>query len=361
MNTLKRIFAIALCLLLTLTCLVGCHQKGEIAVKIDDIEFTSGYYACALVFSNSEARTKVEEELSKEGDLPDKIKYWDHKVEDTDYIKWVEKTTLETLKDIAAVKSLCKEAEVTLDAETESLSDANADYLWDYGYSELMENNGVSKETFKQYMRDSYLMDTYFEHIYGKGGEKEIAADQLNKQLADNYVLVNMLEVSFANLGEEEKTDKQNQFIAYENALKDGTKTFEEIYIEYNKISAEEHTHEEAEEGKMVPIDQHATVFGNADTNYASDHFETAKEMTVGDVKIITLEKEAGLVLLVKQDIAADPYYINEFDSTLRKEVVGEEHSNDIAEYGEKLDCVVNESSIKQFKVKKIEYPEATN
>lgn len=361
MNTLKRIFAITLCLLLTLTCLVGCHQKGEIAVKIGDIEFTSGYYACALVFADSEARVMVEEDLSEEGDLPDEIKYWNYKVEDTDYVEWVEKTTLDTLKDLAAVKTLCNEAEVELDAETISLSDANTDYLWDtYGYSELMENNGVSKETFKQYMRDTYIMEAYFEHLYGKGGEKEVAADEVSKQLTDNYVLVNKLEVSFTSLGDEEKEDKRTQFDVYQTALQNGTKTFEEIYLEYNNLSAEDHTHEEAEEGETTPLDNHATVLGNEDTSYASDHFETAKAMTVGEVKIITLEEDAGLVLLVKKDIAADPYYIEEFDMTLRQEIVGEDYNNDIAEYGEKLECNVNTSSTKQFKVKKIKYPETT-
>ena len=360
MKTLKRIFAIALCLALTLTCLVGCHQKGEISVKIGDVEFTSGYYACALVFADSEARAKVEETLSAEGDLPDEIDYYKQKIEKTDYVEWVEKTALETLKDMAALKTLCKEAKVELDAETKATTDSNSDYLWDtYGYSALMENNGVSKETFKQYMRDSYLFDEYFEYLYGKDGEKAVAADKLSKQLADNYVLVNKLDVSFSNLKAEEKTDKTNQFAAFEKALKEGTKTFEQVYLEYNNQSAEDHKHEEPKEGEKAPLDPHATVLGSEETSYASDHFKTAKEMAVGDVKVITLEEDAGLVLLVKQDIAADPYYIDAFDMILRQEIVGEEFNDDITKYGEKLDCTVNKSSVKQFNVKKIKYPEA--
>lgn len=360
MNTLKRTFAILLCLLLTLTCLAGCHKKGEIAVKIGDIEFTSGYYSCVLISADSEARALVEEDLSEEGDLPTEIEYWKYKVEDTDYVEWVESKTLENLKKLAAIKTLCKEAGVTLDAETESLSDTNADYLWDYGYSELMENNGVSKETFKQYWRDSYLEDAYFEHLYSEGGEKAITADAVSKQLADNYVLVNMLEVSFTSLGDEEKADKENQFTAYETALKDGSKTFEEIYLEYNNLSAEDHTHDEAEEGELQPLDHHATVLGSEDTDSASDHFEIAKAMAVGEIKIVTLEDNAGLVLLVKKDISADPYYLDDMDTTLRYEISGEDFTNDIEEYGKKLNCDVNTYSTKQFKVKKIKYPETT-
>lgn len=360
MNTLKRTFAILLCLLLTLTCLAGCHKKGEIAVKIGDVEFTSGYYACALVFSDTEARSMVEEDLSEEGDLPDEIKYWDYKVEDTDYVEWVETNTLNTLKDLAAVKTLCKEAGVELDAETVSLSESNAEYLWDsYGYSALLEANGVSEATFKQYMQDTYLAETYFEHVYGKGGEKEISADKLTEQLTGNYALVNIIEVDLTSLEDEQLADKKEQLSVYETALKNGSKTFEEIYLEYNELSAEDHTHEEAEEGESAPLDHHATVLGGEDTDYASDYYEDAKAMATGEVKVVTKD-ESSMALIVKQDIAADPYYIEEYDSILRNDIAGEDYQDEIAKYGESLSCDVNTSATKQFKVKKIEYPETT-
>ena len=361
MNNLKRIFALALCLALMLTCLVGCHKKGEIAVKIGDVEFTSGYYACALVFSDTEARSQVEESLTtSDGKLPENIDYYKQKIDKKDFVAWVEENTLNTLKDLAAVKTLCKDAKVELDAETISLSDSNADYMWEsYGYQALLEANGVSKETFKQYMRDSYLTDEYFEYLYGKGGQKEVAADKISKQLTDNYVLANKLEVSFSELKDEQKADKKEQFANFEKALKDGTKTFEDIYLEYNEIKKEDHKHEEPKEGEKAPKDAHATVLGNEDTSYASDHFETAKKMTVGEVKLITLKDDAGLVLLVKQDIAADPYYIEEFDIMLRQDIVGDDYTDETAKYAEKLTCTVDKYAIKPFKVKKIKYPEA--
>lgn len=361
MNTLKRTFAIMLCLLLTLTCLAGCHQKGEIAVKIGDIEFTSGYYACALVFSDSEARTLVEENLSEEGDTAAEIDYYKQKIEDTSYVEWVENNTLDTLKELAAIKTLCKKAGIETDAETASLAESNAEYLWDtYGYSELMQNNGVSKETFYQYMQDTYLADTYFNHLYGEGGEKELTADKLTAELTENYVLVNKIEVDFSSLTEEETADKNNQLTVYEEALKNGTKTFEEIYLEYNGISAEEHTHEEAAEGELQPLDPHATPIGSEDTDYSSDYYEAAKAMAVGEVKIVTLEDESGKALIVKQDIAADPYYVDYLDATLRNAIAGEDYEKEIADYGASLECNVNKSSTKQFKVKNIYYPEAT-
>lgn len=358
MSILKRTFAVALCLALMITCFAGCHQKGEIAVTVGDYEFSSGYYACALVFADTQARALVEDDLSKEGDLPDDIDYYKYKVEDTDYVEWVEKTALDTIKSTAALKTLCAKADVKLSEETEASAKSNAEYLWDkYGYSYLMEANGVSEATFTKYMTDSYLADEYFEYLYGEGGEKEIAADKLTEQLKGEYALVNKIEVDFSSKTEEEITALRNQFTTYETALKNGSMTFEEVYLDYNEISAEEHTHEEAEEGELSPQDHHATVIGGEDTGYASDYYDDAKDMATGEVKIITLDDEAGLVLLVKKDIIADPYYLETLDSTLRQDIVGDEFTDDIDEYGKGLKCNVNKSSIKQFKVKKIEYP----
>ncbi len=360
MNKLKKSFAILLCLLLTLTCLAGCHKKGEIAVTVGDYTFTSGYYSCALFYADTEARTLVEEQLKSDDstttDTQD-IVYWNYKVEDTDYVEWVENKALSNLKEIAALKTLCAKNEVTLNEETVESAKTTAETLWnDYGYSTVMQSNGVAKETFVTYMQDSFLADEYFNFVYGEGGEKEISVDKLTEQLNGNYVLVNKLETSFTDKSEDEIEDLKNQFTSYETKLNNKTEDFESIYLNFNDISAEEHTHEEAEDGELEPLDHHATILGSEDTSYTSDYYETAKNMAVGEVKLITLDDNKGLVLLVKQDIIADPYYADYLDTTLRNEIAGDEFKEDLEKFGKDLNCDVNKSSVKQFSVKKIKY-----
>lgn len=359
MNNLKRFFALVLCLALMVTCFAGCHKKGEVAVKIGDVEFTSGYYACAFVLADAEARTKVEESLS-EDELSGEIKYWKHKIDKTEYAEWVQKTAIETLTEIAVYKTLCAENKVELDDEAIALAKSEADYRWDtYGYSALMEPNGVARETFVNYITDGFLADEYFSFVYGKGGEKEIAADQVLKQLTDNYALVNKLEVSLSGMSDEEKTETKNQFAGYEASLKDGSKTFEDVMLDYNNQTAEDHNHE-TEEGVLAPQDAHAEVLGAEETYYESEHYATAKDMAVGDVKLITKEDDSALIILVKKDIAADPYYIeNEsYDIMLRRDIVGDDFDEEITKLGKKMECDVNTYSTKQFKVKNVVYPE---
>ena len=82
--------------------------------------------------------------------------------------------------------------------------------------------------------------------------------------------------------------------------------------------------------------------------------------MATGEVKIIELDDDEGLVLAVKQDIEADSYYLDTLDMTVRHLISDEEYKEDIKEYAKKMDCKVIESAVKQFKVKKIVEPSAS-
>ena len=54
MKSVKRIIALVLGVLMAFS-FTGCiHKKGEIAVKINGVEFTSAYYACALINAKTE-------------------------------------------------------------------------------------------------------------------------------------------------------------------------------------------------------------------------------------------------------------------------------------------------------------------
>ena len=106
MKNIKRILAAALVLVMAVS--AACHPKDEVAVKIGDVEFTSAYYMCALINADSEAKSKVKEGLS-EDEAAEDVDYYSKKVEDKDFVKWVEERAMQSLKAIAAYKTLCKE------------------------------------------------------------------------------------------------------------------------------------------------------------------------------------------------------------------------------------------------------------
>ena len=205
MKNFKKVIAAALVLVMMLS-FAGCHKKNEIAVTIGDIEFTSAYYMCALVNADLEAKNKVYEELSDD-EKQGEVDYYSKKIDKKGYVEWVEDTAMETLKTVAAYKTLCNENKLEIDKDDASNAEMYASYYWSsYGYGAYFEPNGVSEATYKQYMKDSYYAEVYFEHLYGEKGEKAVSADEVKTKMFDNFVVANILTASYTS---EMKDSKQ--------------------------------------------------------------------------------------------------------------------------------------------------------
>ncbi len=367
MKNLKRMLAMALVLLMLFS-FAGCHKKNEIAVTVGDVEFTSAYYMCALINADSEAKTLVNESLEEDDkSSSEEIDYFSQKVEGKDYVEWVEQKAMTTLKQVAAYKILCEKNKLEPDKEDVAQAEQYAQYYWSsYGYGAYFEPNGVSQATYTKYMTDSYFAETYFEFVYGKDGEKAIAADEIKTKMNENFITANILNATYeSDATDADKTALKTKLEGYVTALKAGTKSFEQVYKEYNDIKDEEKkedtaesTDKETEEKELEPQDQYASVLGAKETVYESEQYDTVKAMAVGEVKLIELEDKTGFVLAVKKDINADPYYLDNLDMTVRHIIADDEFEKDIETYIKDLKVDVNDYAVKQFKVKKIKEPE---
>ena len=355
MKIFKKIAALLLVCLLALSA-VGCHKKNEIAVTVDGFEFTSAYYMCALINANSEAQTKVYETL-KEDEQQKEIDFYSKKIDDKNFVTWVEDRAIEIIKEIAAYKSLCKKADIKLDDETKANAEYYATYYWQSGYSSYFEPNGVSQTTYVNFTVDSYYSSLYFEHLYGKDGEKEIAADEVKTKIYDNFITANLIDVTFSEETDSEKTAIETKLNDYAAKLKNKSITFEQAYKEYYEIKDEETESTTTESEEPKPKDEYASVLGAEGTGYEHDFYADIQKMAIGEVKVIKKENSAGFVLVVKQDIKADEYYLDNLDLTARHLMKDEEFSKDISKIANDLKAEINNYAVKQFKVKNIVEP----
>lgn len=359
MNNLKRILALVL-ILIMLFSFTACHKKNEIAVTVGDVKFTSAYYSCTLVMCDSQAKSKVNENLTDvEKNSNAEIDYYKKEIDGKKFVDWVEDETLKHLTDIAAYKTLCKKNNIKLDNEKVKETKEYAESMWNSGYQAYLEINGISLKTFTDYQVDLLYADTYFESIYGKGGTKEIAADKVKAELYDKFVIANMLPVQFSQETEAQKKEVKTKLDGFAEELKTGKKTFEQVYNEYNGITEENHDgHDHEEADKDAPVDKYASIIGHKDTNYANDRFDEIKAMELNEVKIIALDNSSGYILTVKKDISADPYYLENLDIPARHLLVKDEFEKEIDTFGKKLKIDINKYAVSQFKVKKINFPE---
>ena len=358
MKYAKRIIALLMVVCMVLS-FAACHKKNETAVKVGGLKFTSGYYACVLFFTDSQARTKVETQLSEAGESTEDVDYYKQKIDGKKYVDWVKEETISTIKKIAAAKLYCEANKLTL-GDDEAQLKAYAEYYWTNGYSSVLTENGVAKETYVSYMTDLSYEDLYFDHVFGADGEKAVTEEKLKEELSKNYALVNMIDVSFTDLGDEEKTAKTEQLNGYLEELKGGKRTFDEIYKEYNGTT-DEATEQTEDDGTDKPLDSNATLIGSADTNMANDYFDEISKMEKGEVKIIDKADDAGKILVVKKDAIEDPYYLKTYDSTLRHAIADEDFDKLVEDYIKTLDFKEYSSATNNFNVKKIYYPETTH
>lgn len=382
MKLLKKIVALlgALAILLTFA---GCHEKDEIAVTVDGVKFTSAYYMCAFIDADNQARNKVDEMAAEDDsiDISKKNYYYSQKIDGKKYQDWVKDTAIESLRKIAAYKIKCQENKLTIDETDKSGVEQYAAYYWSYyGYGETYEPNGVSFNTYKNYMLDSYYTQEYFEFLYGKEGKEAVSEDDIKNFLSENYVIANVLYVDLSSLKGEAKTEKIEAINGYAEDIKAGKITFEDAYYTENPSEKEEEeTTEDAtedatsdttsdttdtteEEKNAEPLDKWATLMGSKNTQetYQDEYYDRVKKMTVGEVVVVKEDDESAIALLIKGDIMADPYYLENYDMTVRHDIKDEDFEKTMENFAKTLTVDVNNYAVDRFKAKKIKYPEST-
>ena len=359
MKNIKRMLSLVLVSVMVLSLSACIHKKNEIAVKIGDEKFTSAYYMCALTNAYNEAQQKVKEsddltEDEKNGLAV--IDYFSKKIDKKDFKTWVEDRAIEVIKTNAAYRLLCKENKLELAEEQKNQIENNVYQNWDYyGASKYFTEKGVSRDTYKEYLTDTYYSELYFKHLYDKEGEKAVNTEDVNKEITDNYILADIIEITYADEATDDDKAKDKQTLdTYASQIKSGKKTFAEIYKTHNEIKDEETTTEEDDDA-LKPVNEYASILGAADTDFATDEYETYKKYEV-DVPTVTEKSDStGVALVIKRDISKDAYFMDYLDIYARHSLKDEEFENTISDYCKKLKEDVSKYAISQFKVKDLD------
>lgn len=359
MKILKRTLVLLLCICLCAGCFAGCHKKDEIAVKIGDYQFTAGYYACALVYADTEAHNKVVEAIGTAGGDTEDIDYLSQKIEGKSYEKWVKDRAIEILKEIAGYMALCEENKFELSDEDRSTAESFAKSYWEYyGYSDVFGNNGVSLDTFLKFSMDSYYTQVYFDNMYGKDGKDPVSEEDVKLALSNNFVLVNRIEISTTYLDEDELKEKKEMLEKGLEMLKNGI-SFADVYVDYDVSIGNDPRDTTPGDGETTALDPNAEIAGDSKSVYPCNYYNELVSMNIGECKII--ETDSAMVLVKKLDIMADGYYLTQNDDTLRSIVVGDKADKAAREKSNELGVTQIKKAVNLFKVKKIKYPETPN
>ncbi len=343
---------LVICLLFSLS---GCHKKGEIALSADGYDITAGMYSYYLTMADSDAKGIISS--SDEYDVSAKgFSYLKQSIDGKSFSTYVKDLAITKCLESIVYQKLCDDNNITLTDEMKENGNYQAELYWDYyGYSSVMEANGVSLDTYKKAVLNTLYSDAYFKHLYDKDGEKAISDKEISDTLVDKFTAAYVLTKDYSSDSSADATKLEKEFDEYKARLEKG-EDFEKIYNEYNGIK-EEDTKEEEKEDNDTPAaeDELIQILGAEDTFVEFAHFEKVKSLKENAIEVIHDTTNKQLYLIVKKDITKDSYYKDEY---LKTEIMyllkGDEYDKLIDTEVEALKYETNSFVTNLFKVKNI-------
>lgn len=391
MSKIKRLLAIFVAVLIILTTAAACNTNATWIMKVDGEELPVGIYICYLMDADNEGKDKVDEDIAAQTttseDAEDtteatteEIDYYEHKIEKKDYVEWVKDTAVQKVKEHIVVKQKCEEYKIELDDEQMD----NITSLWTTNattdgktYGDFYEMNGISKDSFEEYLSVAYLKDELMKYYYGADGVEPISNEELTKNLTENYVTTYVLSQSKTGLNEDQtayetysddilnkikdsmqgyikRLDKKEDYTKVEADFKKsmatilGTEVSESTTSDVVSAETEEGDGTEKETLKATPNIQLRDVSDEEDAISVA-----LKKAKVGKAGIA--ESDAELMVYRKtNDITKNPYYLDLQEDSIIEDLKGDAFDELIEKWAEELKADLNNKAKSTYGPKEI-------
>lgn len=228
MNNFKKILAILIAALVLISA-AGCTRGPSWSYKTDSTSYADGVYIYSLFTAYNEAYSIIQESQGESFDATASIldikSTFDETNEEMRCEDWVVKEADIITRNLAAIDEKIEEFGITLDkTQVESAREIAKEewYLGPYyeyyvasgydavSYQDTLEPFGVS---FDSFFASTYLasvkQSAIFDHLYGKGGEQEVAAEEIEEYFTDNYTSYAYFTVNLYETALDETTNQQ--------------------------------------------------------------------------------------------------------------------------------------------------------
>ena len=373
MKLTKRILAILLAVVLSLG-VVSCGEGTNWIVKNEETTVPAGVYLAYLMNAYSEAVSQLEDS---------KADVFKTQIEGKDASTWIKETALQYVKRYVVVENLFSEMKLELTKEQVSYAQSYAQYIWSY-YSEMYEQNGISYDSFYLTYLNGEKATAIFEAIYGEGGEKEVSKEDIEKYIAENVLRFKY--ISFDATDKDgnalKEGDELNAIKAtadgYYERLKNGegidaladeynaslttssqtTTSSEETTSSKEATSSEEVTSEEATSSEETSseedeeADRNVAVVDINNTSLTKETINTISALAAGEQVMV---KDTYQYLIVEGlNVLEDEKTIEDYTSTARSELKGEEFEEYISTLAKDVEVELNQEAYDRYNPKKI-------
>ncbi len=394
MKNYMKIVAVVLALVIALSA-ASCSLSKDYSYKTSDTELPIGVYIYALYSAYNQAQgfaQKLDTYDSEKGTYDGNKSFLKLEITDDDGNKatadeWIKDNADKTMRDILATQKLFKELGATVDEATLSGYEQSCKEYWDFGpyyayygeqyknpYKDIFEPLGVSYDSF--YMATYYnsaLKEAVFDKLYGEGGTKAVAEEELTKYFTDNYTSYKYFNTNLYESKAQDTTDENGE-TTQENV---DVAFSEEKTAEYKSAFENYAASINAGESYKSVVERYMSDY-SVENDPTVENVEIMKDSTIGEdlvaeieklsegtasTKVIGEENTAVLYLFYKEPISEQiSTYIGDKDKkkSVLQSYKQEEFDDYIKEVGEGLEITIS-SSAKNFSLSKFEQENKAN
>lgn len=173
--------------------LVACGSNTAYAMTIDGMQVKAGVYIYFAYSAYSEAVSTLQSQNS-ELDTSDNDVVKAQKIDGKDTETWIKDKTLEYCQQYVAVEQKYSELSLELSDESKTEIDNTLNNFWDTN-SKTFEANGISKESVKLVLENTYHTNDLFLYYYDIDGEEGVTEDELKEYYIDNDARVRYIKI----------------------------------------------------------------------------------------------------------------------------------------------------------------------
>lgn len=211
-------------------------------------------------------------------------KYFDQEVDGKKFADYLSDRAMTATKEYCAIVSEFEELGLELtDDELSDINDTVRD-LWENS-SELLEKEGISRDSVKLVNKASKMRDKIFDYYYAEGGIEEVKDSDIEQYLNENYVRYKTITIAKSTNEDESaaaEEDKEKETLRDEYLAKaEGVSfdEFDEIINEYNDYVASQNS--TADDSSSADSNTDSAASDDSSSSVSSDDSQASNESSV--------------------------------------------------------------------------------
>ena len=205
-------------------CTVG--SGSAYAMTIDGEQINAGIYIYYSYASYMEL-TQTLQSQNSELDVKDDKVVKEQKMDGVSSEEWIKNKALEYCQRYVAIEKKFDELDLSLTEEESKDVESTIDSFWDTN-GETYEKNGISKNSVKSVLENTYMTNEVFLYYYGVDGEEGTTEDDLKQYYEENNARVRYIKFDLTDgkgealddAGKKEMKAKVEDYLGEINALK---------------------------------------------------------------------------------------------------------------------------------------------